>query len=111
MDDLNDDKVSDETVEELKIPLFSPGYNQFTTQPEKLRGLIVWTLSVASVYFDEALARFRRASPKTRYAIRLLPLFLFLFIIGLTWNHHPSSIPQATTSLESEYYFWICANV
>ena len=73
MDDLNVDKVSGETVEELKIPLFSPGYNQCTTQPEKLRGLILWTRSVANVYFDEALVRYRRASPKTRYAIRLLP--------------------------------------
>ena len=105
MGDLNDHKVSGETVEGLKIPLFSPGYNQFTTQPEKLRGLIVWTLSVPKVYFDEAFVRYRRASPKTRYAIRLLPFF-FLFIIGLTWNRRPSSIPQATTSLESEYYFW-----
>jgi mannosyltransferase OCH1-like enzyme len=107
MDD-NDDKITLENDEELKRPLYSSGHTQFQTLPDRLRGLIIRALSLAKNCSEDALSRFRHASPKSRFAIRLLlPFFVFLFIIGVAWNHHRPSISLgATTSLESKYYFW-----
>lgn len=99
-------KISLATPQELESLKYSPGYNDFTTQVNRLKRAVMWAASGAKNGFYKALSGILRASPTNHHAIRFLLSCFFLFIIGGTWHLHRSSLFRETISLESNYYFW-----